>query len=105
MKNTHLRYLKFSCDGNENKPESLNIKGCDELIYLSVDKTDFSDEVARIYNDLPKGRSWEYEYREYSSYADLGYKWEDNTYVSIGDVSIAEQKGWMSVEEENGNRG
>lgn len=105
-KNTKLRYLKFSCEGNENKPDSLNIKGCDELIYLSVDKADFSDEVAnRIYNDLPRGRSWEYEYREYSSYVDLGYKWEDNTYVSIGDVSIAEQKGWISGEEENGNRG
>ena len=89
-KNTELRYLRFSCEGNEHKPTSLNIKGCNELIYLSTDHSNFSDEMAnKIYSDLPKGKTWEYEHKEYSSFVNLDYS-------SIGDISIATQKGWTN---------
>lgn len=99
-KNTELRYLEIWCLENDNKPSSLNIKGCNELIYLHTYNSSFSDEMAnKIYNDLPKGKTWEYDNKEYSSYVNVGtrYKNFDNfEQIPIGDFSIATQKGWTN---------
>lgn len=91
-KNTKLQYLYLSC---ENEITSLNIKDCKELVYLRMAYADISDETAnKIYNDLPKGKTWTYDEREYSSYIFLGYKKENNGNTPVGDISIAKQKGW-----------
>lgn len=91
-KNTKLVYLNLSC---RNEITSLNIKGCNELVYLALDSKDFSDEAANtVYNDLPKGKTWEYKYSEYMSYVNVGYKRMNGKYLPIGDFSVAEIKGW-----------
>lgn len=87
-KNKELRYLNLSdCSNyNGNGVTSLNIKGCNELVYLRVDEFTDNDEAAnQVYRDLPQGKTWMYGDREYSSYVELR---------GGGDDSIAEQKGW-----------
>lgn len=87
-RNIELRYLYFD---SEYDVSSLNIKGCNELIYLEVRST-LSDEAAnQVYRDLPQGKTWTYGVKEYSSYIDLGGRGQ-----FVGDVSIAEQKGWKT---------
>lgn len=96
-RNTELRYLYFSCESHDYKVSSLNIKGCNELIYLKAENANLSDEIAnQVYRDLPQGKTWTVGDQEASSYINLGYRYD---YVSgeshpIGDISIAEQKGW-----------
>lgn len=93
-KNTELRHLYFSCK-YDNKVTSLNIKGCNELIYLEADKAGLSDEAANhVYRDLPQGKTWSHGDKEYSSYIHLGDKYVSGEWQPIGDISIAEQKGW-----------
>lgn len=97
-KNTELRYLCFSNEDNNNI-SSLNIKGCNELIYLKAEH--ISDEVAnQVYRDLPQGKTWTVGDWEYSSYIDLsGYiSGEGRFQHPIGDISIAEQKGWRTYQ-------
>lgn len=88
-KNTKLQYLNLNY---RNEITSLNIKDCKELVYLRIAYAEISDETAnKIYNDLPKGKTWTYDEREYSSYINLGYKSEN---TPIGDFPVAEKKGW-----------
>lgn len=93
-KNTELRYLNLNSNYT-NKVTSLNIKGCNELIYL--DYAGLSDEAAnQVYRDLPQGKTWTHRDEEYSSYIDLGGRSVSGEFHPIGDFSIAVQKGWKS---------
>lgn len=98
-KNTELRYLNCYWRG----VESLNIKGCKELIYVNVSECGLSDEAAnKIYNDLPQGKTWknekDYSDNQYSSYITIGYydRYGDQQWHDTGDISIAKRKGWTT---------
>lgn len=94
-RNIELRYLYFD---SEYDVSSLNIKGCNELIYLEARNTLSNEAANQVYQDLPQGKTWTYGVKEYSSYIDLGGRYDYNSgeYYPIGDISIAEQKGWKT---------